>query len=517
MDALVDRLVSARDANAAPIESREDLVELIEDMDLLYWNEVELALAESARRGAQRLQFGKNERLLLDAGLVDPRLLLGGQTARVALLRELYAAPERGCAYFTEWLDGRYRTFVETGGLDEEHPNAPIADLRRTAYEQLRPTLNGLPGFPPQAVEMLASGKLDTAIDELSQSLAEHIDEAVAERRQRLRDIKDGILAAARAEGAAAEALDSLARLDLAAARGDATALKDAPRVTSADRVRFVMGELRMVRSVVKLGIAGSGLARTHSVLVSGEDRMTRADLAAVLATVWQCDSYFPALQFMIAPYVGTGFYSFDRDVLFVPLISTRSKEDSAVNAVAQYRILLDGLNENGALKRAYEQRFGKRDFRAEFSRDYKAWVLGVGHGFRGALDPDHYEFFKTLVGPQPRELFGTGDIVRLSPEGYAAALRAARDRVSRGAGSAEDHFRAAVGLHREGRAPEALEQLETAARLNPLDGRLLYAQGYLLAQAGLRDRARPLLEECAVLAQGTVWYVYATDELQKL
>ncbi|MBI2933902.1 MAG: hypothetical protein HYY16_19835 [Planctomycetes bacterium] len=517
MDALVERLVSARAANPAPIESREDLVELIEDMDLLYWNEVELVLAEAARRGPHRLQFGRNDRLLLDAGVVDARLLEGGPTARIALLRELYSPPDPRTAYFTEWIEARYRHFLATGGMEDEAGDREmsISAARRAAYESLAATANTLAAFPPQAIEMLLSGKLDAGIEEL----AERTEEPLAEKRRRLTDIRSSILGAIRARAVPGEqaALDTLARLDEAASRGAKTIPQEAPRLTSADRVRFVMGELRMVRSVVKLGIAGSGLVRTHSVLVAGEERMTRPDLASVAATVRQCDSYFRRLHFMIAPYVGTGFYSFDRDVLFVPLISTRSKEDSAVNAVAQYRILLDGLNENGTLKRAYEQRFGKRDFRGEFTRDYKAWVLGVGRGFRGALDSEHYDFFKALVGPQPRELFATAELARLSPEEHSAALRAARERMARDEAATDDHYRLAVAFHRDGRAPEALEQLEQASRLSPLDGRLLYAQGYVLAQAGLRDRARPILEECAVLAQGTIWYVYATDELQKL
>ncbi len=522
MDALVERLVTARAANPAPIESREDLVELIEDMDLLYWNEVELVLAEAARKGARRLQFGKNERLILDAGVVDARLLEGGPAARGMLLRELYSPAEARRAYFTEWLDARYQAYLEAGDIDPESstPDVPVAEGRRAAYAQIAPLIESAPGFPPQAAVMLLSGKLDAAIDELRLSLRDRIDEAVAAQAQKLQDIRSALLNAARAHAGPAEqaALESLFHIDQAISRGAGSVpTAETPRLTSADRVRFVMGELRMVRSVVKLGIAGSGLARTHSVLVGSEERMTRADLSGADATLRQCDSYLHNIQFMIAPYLGTGFYSFDRDVLFVPLVSTRSKEDSAVNAVAQYRILLDGLNENGSLKRAYEQRFGKRDFRGEFTRDYKAWVLGVGRGFRGALDPDHYDFFKALVGPQARELFAPSDITRMPHEEWTAALRISRERTARDEGTADDHWRLALAHHRDGRAPEALEQLEVAGRINPLDGRTLYAQGYVLAQAGLRDRARPLLEECAMIAAGTLWYVAATDELQKL
>src|SRR5204862_1418691 len=92
--------------------------------------------------------------------------------------------------------------------------------------------------------------------------------------------------------------------------------------VSTEERERWVQDELKFVKQVLWLGVTGSGLARTSSVLLSAGTRIVQTDLASTLALAEQCDPMLPeAASLLIAPYAGGGFYEWDRDTLFVPLV----------------------------------------------------------------------------------------------------------------------------------------------------------------------------------------------------
>ncbi len=516
----VDRYLRERRGGAVEAQ----LAKITAPLDAVFWEEVELRTAMAARSHSERLVFDKESRLLLDLGLVDWRFFEGGEKNRGELLRELYAPSVPNQFYFSEWLAHRFRSFVLMSRVSR--PEAPpqagsasVREARSRLYASLRALFQSLPGFPPQAVDLFLSGRLDETMDELSR----RGDEARAvEQRRQLSDIRGRLVSRARerARNDVDLALfDALGQLDREAEKAGGTEeapfSADGTSPNEEERIEFVRAEVRLVRSLLRLGATGSGLARTHSVLVALEPRLSRTDLAPLLALVREADAGLPTPPtIVIAPYVGTGFYEWDRDSVFVPIRSTRSPQESVATALASFRIMLDALQQNGALRRAYQERLKAPDFHEAFVRDYHGWVLGVARGYRGALAPEEFAFFQERIGPRPDDLYAPKEWVSLTPEERARTIRECRSRVGRSEAGYQDHYRLAVAYVREGMAEAALNELHEAVRLHPIDGRVLLARAWLLRESGDREGSREQCHEIVDLCPNTIWSVYASDQL---
>ncbi|HXG61982.1 MAG TPA: hypothetical protein VNO22_11435 [Planctomycetota bacterium] len=529
----VQRFLAERGPGEASVTSRPALEPLAEELNALWWREVERLVLRAVRENPDRLVFSPEERLLLDLGLLDARLVPGAERNRTALLREIYAPGRPGCFYLSEWLAQRYRQFLLYGGLSPREGESPletrvIRDRRTWIYMQLALLFKNLPGFTPQAVDLLVSGRIDETLDAMALRLEKEEDARLAEQRRQLQEIRSRMLARARERARAEKELyyfDELRELDrqMAEKRGQrkdaGEAAAAAPRsLPPQERERWALDELRFVRSVLWLGVAGSGLARTYSVLLTSQPRLGKAELDAILSLAKQCDPALPDVAgVVIAPYMGGGFYEWERDALFVPLVATRSAEQAVVSALAAYRILLDKFHDGGRLRREYELAFGEEDSQAGFVRDYKAWVLGVGKGFKGALDPGRFAFFRDFFGPQAADLYAPREWAALTPQEEEETVRQCRARVNRAEAGFEDYYRLAIAAARERQYVQAIQHLQAALTLAPMDGRALLALGTLHAKLGGVASAKAKFNECMALAPGTIWSVYAGDELQKL
>jgi hypothetical protein len=547
-DPLVEAFLAQRGDDPTPPLSRPELAKILTDLDRLYWKEVETQIEANARAHSDRLVFHKYERMLIDLGLVDIRLIPRGEEVRIQLLKDLYHRGPPHIQYFSEWIGARYRTFVLYGRLGaagdgrEASAAAPVGaedpqlrqfrEARTRIYERLRPLFQNLPGFPPQSVDLLFSGRIDASIEQLTVQMTQQEHPRIVEQWRHLNDLRARMIQRARERATTDEELmlfDGLEKIDMVlaervAAQG-ATASVPKPRpegaagpaVAPSERVKFVQGEVRLVRQLIKLGLAGSGLTRTTSVLTGVEGRATKPQVLEVLRGVKECDPGLPGTpSIVIAPYAGSGFYEWDRDTVFIPLSPTRSVEESVVTGLANYRIMLDTLHGGGRLKRAYETRFGKQDFRGQFIRDYKNWVMGIGKGYRGAMPPERYDFFRTYIGPSVDDLFMPVEIARRTPEERTRLIAELRRKINRAEAEFEDYINLAVQYWKESRPQEALDMLAVAVKLYPVDGRALYALGHACISLGIHDKGRAALEECLNVAANTIWHVYAQDALQK-
>jgi len=224
------------------------------------------------------------------------------------------------------------------------------------------------------------------------------------------------------------------------------------------------------------------------------------------------------AASLLIAPFSGAGFYDWGRDTLCVPLIPTREPEQAILQGLANYRILLDKFQEGGKFKKEYEAALGGGDdFGTSFARDYRAWVNGVGRGFKGALDPARFAFFRDRIGPQAGTLYAPRGWVSRTSKEIEETVKACRTKVSTGKATFEDYYRLALAAHHEHQPVLAAQHLQSALRLSPMDGRALLALGLVSTRLGGGETAKQRFSECMSLAPGTIWSVYAGDELQKL
>lgn len=554
LDRAIEALNVARGTDeATPLVSRPELTKLITPLGNAYWERTTRIVTEAAARSGDQLVFTKYERMSIDLGLLDPLLVPDLNDARNDLLRELYTRDELTHFYFTEWLAHRFRTFVLTDRMEmtKAAGAAPVAEaagqdpevqqytLARTRiYAQLRPHFENLPGFAAAVIEMFFSGQMDATISELGNALTRKSDLRAADQRRHLVTMRQRMLDRARERAQKPEDLtffDGLAKIDsileaklAQAIEAGQTAVEAKPAKAAAAaraaekdpsrRIEFLKGEIGLVKSLLKLGVIGSGVTRTTPVMFRAAGRTRRAELRSGLQTVRECDPALPGTpNMLVAPYIGTGFYEWDRDTIFVPLTPTRGVEEAIVTALANYRFMLDNLQGKGGLKRAYEMRFPGEDFRSGFIRDYKNWVLGVGKGFKGKIGDETYDFFKSYIGPRPDDLFAPADLARLSPEQRHEVIKQARGKLNRGEGAHEDHWKLAIMYWKENRLQEALENLAAAVKLYPVDGRLMHSLGHLCTAVGYDAKAREAFNEVLNVAPNTIWHVYASDALRKL
>lgn len=539
LQAAVSRYLEQSRGGSRLVETDAALAKPVADLDRLWWKRVELLLQEQIRRDPEHLQFGLDERLIIDMGLLSDELLRDeAPRLRSDLLKELAIEGEKRFYYLSEWMADRLRNHIALEGLkqpaEKNEEAAPdietpilksLRDARLKLYQAMGPFFENLPGFTPQAVLLLSSGTLDERLSRLRVAAAQD----QMSQRDRLLNLRSSILSRARSRcttPAQLEIFDLLATVDQRVESEQATiaapSLQVDERVPLGDiaeqRSEFLVSELKIVRSNIRLGIAGAGITRTHSVLLSGERRTSKTEIADLMRHIEEVDPRLPGRpNILIAPFTGSGFFEWDRDTVYVPLISTRNTEESVVNGIGNYRIMVDNLHDGGRLKKLYKSRFLVEDFRAQFLRDYRNWVLGIGRGFRGAMSPDAYEFFRQVIGPNVEHLFAPADLIRLTPNEIRELRKSLRAKMNRGDAVYEDHLKLAYVYHRECIPTEALDQLGQAVRMNPTDGRTMFAYGWMCRRVGKLDKAKQALKECLNVAPNTIWHIYASDELGKI
>ncbi len=537
LDNCVEKYLAERGTGAVPAVPPPKLSRTLSSLDAIWWKKAEEVLLRAAGQNTDRMLFSPKERLFLDLGLLDYRLIPGGESCRPELLREIFTPGPAGSYYFSEWLAQRFRQRLLYGRMStvaEEPRKAPppFREVRLRLYARLAPLFANLPGINRDTVRLFINGSVDETLDAMSVQLERSPDERTVAQRTHLQEMRNQILARARDRARGEEDLtifDAIKKLDqqVEAERffggtvgGEAEPEWGRPE----EREEYVRSELRLARSLLNLGVAskmsisGSTMGKAMAVLVHTAPRLTKTDLAPVFDLIRDCDPMLPRERsVLIAPYQGDGFYEWDRDTIFVPLHATCPPDEAAVTAFAIFRIMLDTLQQGGRLRREYTQAFGKEDFHACFLRDYKAWVLGIGKGQREALDPKRFDFFCDTLGPRPGQLFAPREWITLTPDEWKQKTQECIERVSRGEAGFEDRFYLAVVHSREHRPKEAVEELKEALRLSPLDGRALVAAGHLAGQTGDSHLARGMFEECRTLAPGTIWAVYAEQEMAKL
>jgi hypothetical protein len=523
IDRSVEAFLAERGPGEVNVASRPELGRVAGDLNALWWREAEKALLHVTRDAKDGAVLSPEERLLVDHGLLDWRLVPGGDKLRPALLKEIYAPGRPSQYYFSEWILQRFRQFLLYGGMSTAEGEGIsttrlIRDLRGRLYMRLSLLFKNLPGFNQQSIDLFLNGRIDETLDSITYRLKQAPDERLAEQRRQIVEIKSRMISRARERARTPDELalfDALRQIDRESLekRVSQRLANDAATsrtVTAQERERWVQDEIKFIKQVLWLGVTGSGLARTYSVLTTAQPRIVKAD---------QCDPNLPeAASLLIAPYTGGGFYEWDRDTLFVPLVATREIDQAVLQGLANYRILLDKFQDGGKFKKDYETALGGGDdFGATFARDYRAWVNGVGKGFKGALDPQRFAFFRDRLGPQPATLYAPRGWVGRTPQEQDEIVKACRAKVAGPDPKFEDFYRLAIHAFREHQPMQAIQHLQGALRLSPVDGRALLSLGLLSARMGGGETAKQRFTECMSLAPGTIWSVYAGDELQKL
>ncbi len=534
--ALVELYLAARAAASADPKGRRELSRLERKLDEFYWRRVEELVSDRVDPNHERLEFSREERLLIDFGLLDLSLVEGaGADLPQRLAAELDLPGGTNHYYLSEWLEDRYHRHQLTREVTRQESDRSADDqfsqARLKVLERLRPCFQGLPGVPAEVASQLVSGAFDDKLLALSVSLLAQSTPKAYRHRRRLWLLRAQVFEKARARATDQTALklfdvvDELYQRDW---RERVKVFKEAkqaaraggpvrPAMTAADRetreklVGHLLTELRVIRNQLPVGALAGGVTRTCAALLKDEPRVTKADTNFGLNLAQCCDRGFTVNPVvLIAPFTGRGIFEWDHDSLVVSLQPVANALDSVANAAGNYRMLIDSFQSDGALRTAYEAEFSGANFQQTFQADYRAWVCGVGQGKREALDPKHLEFFRREVGPDCSAPLAPANLRKVGPATRQSLIKRLQKEIDGGTADANLHQRLSVLLWQEERPAEALAAMAQAARLAPQAGDILLNLGLILRAQGQAEKAAGIFRACAARVPGTIYAVYA-------
>lgn len=540
---LVAEFLALRKESTEDPKQARKLSRLEGKLDALYWRRVEAILAARVDPEKEMLDFSDEDRLLMDMGLLDPALVEGASPdLSERLLAELHLSGLPNHFYLSEWLEERYRRYVltldvsrGTEGEAEESARGAM-EARKKLLSRIAPLFQGLPGVPQEIANAMVQGQLDEQILRLNITLLRQPLRRLFLHRRRLLDLRTQVLSKARARAAGQETwLKMMDAVDVIYGRdwreryaayekeektptswGKGEKRQTAHEARREAILNYLLGELRFVKTLLPLGALAGGVARSCTVLLQDGPRVTKRDTAACFALAQACDrgvGESPLL--LIAPFRGRGIFEWDRDSLVVSLVPVAGAEDSVANAIGNFRMLVDSLQRDGELRKAYEARFPGTNFQQSFQADYRAWITQVGHGDDSKIDPERFAFFREKIGPDPNEPPLPPNLRHLGPQAQKAIRRRLEKQVATDPGDANLHRRLAVLCWGEKDVDAAIRHMAIALRLAPNEGEILWSLGLLLRAQGKTEQAQALFRSCAERAPGTIWGVYARHAMQ--
>ncbi|MBI4577065.1 MAG: hypothetical protein HY722_12455 [Planctomycetes bacterium] len=541
LDSLVRSYLAARGPDAAP---------LLRQLDEVYWDRTRVRLLRRLAAPDADPTFAPEERLLVDAGLLDPRLVARGTSLlRARLLAEIYSEPSGDALYPTEWftarlaehglareLAGRREHIALTEGAagEAERGHERLGRLRRRILAALEPAIRRLPGLREEVAASVVAGRLDERLDAMAAELSSS-DRRAVETFRKLEAFRDRILASLQARSedertrSLAGGLERLApRVRSAAlsrvladrryrrAREDLEITHQVRTRTVQERREALEADLDEMRRLLALGVVEVASTPCAALLDDGP-RTERAHVGEARSLAEDHDRRPPRLgRVLIAPYRGEGFYDWERDTLVLPRTPVRPPEEGVLRSLARARLLVDLMQDHGILRDALRGLVPEGDLATPFADLYHGWLARVARGEREALSREAYDVFRRHVGPDPAEVPVPSGLEALGSleRGRAAEQARAAARTGRGTVAAEALRRLAYLSWIEGDPAAASGALERALALQPVDGRALYAWAVMRRAAGEGEAARHAFGECATLAGGTLWQLYAEDAL---
>lgn len=536
--------------NATPNVERERQ-RLAISLDNLYWRYVEQILQHGLDLNAATLNLSPTDKLLLNFGLLDSRLVKNAPADLAQKLlaeNELVGTPNH--FYLADWLIDRLKRYKldseVTGDATATKKTNPTSTVWHSGvYAEVKKFLEGnaeknsgakLSGVSATALSAFLEGRLDQQIALMSAKTLQQRQKNAFVNRHRLAKLRREIITRARvlvSDNTQLKLFDTLDETyikEWRAANSNtaevAPTLPTAPTeladVQAERAFHWLLSELRFVRTLLPLGALAGGIFRPCAVMLEYRERVTRAHTAQMLARVQWCDrSYQVAPVVLIAPFTGRGIYEWDRDSLVISLFPVASPEGATANAMANYTMMIDSFQNKAHLKNTYCAMFPQTNFQKDFQADYRLWLSRVGAGDIAALPADKLTFFLSLVAPD----FITAPALALAPAELRTLSQGARGlirkQIQKQVAQAKDswmaRWRLGILFWLDNYVDEALRELTNAAKLAPQELQTYFAVALLLHSSGKSERAQQLLTICQQRGAKTIWKLYAEKTLARI
>lgn len=531
-------------------DARKEMTKVMNELGALFWQKMENIIINALDPTTGELNFKRSDLFVIDAGLLSEKLIEGNcQALQDSLFREFTEQGEANHYYLSELIKQRHHQFMVYEQMSESQEDVILAEdqksnyrgmtvVRDKIYEKIKPWFMGLPGVSSEAATFITSGKLDNQIETLSGQYIETRSDDLLKKRNQLIQIRDKVLTQVKSRCKSPkelELIDGLTNLNndiiKELIKAKTKEIKDKANVSekknaqmSIDKqlieksVSFLTKEVRLMKSLMSIGIISGGMIHAQYVLLADQQRTDKLRTAKIMNIVKEVDPRMPGNpDLVIAPYVGNGFFEWDHNSLIVSLTPVRAVEESVVSAVANYRILIDSLHNNNTLKKEYEAIFGEGTFRTNFPKDYQNWVLGIGSGKRSAMKPNALEFFKRHIGPSTDSIITPKELNSVSSTERQKLLSHLNSKILQGQKTFSNYYTLAVLNWQEADVRKAAELMEEAWKLNPKDGRTSFSAGALQKKIGRVQKAEGRFEACITDAPNTIWRLFAEEELSKI
>ncbi|MCD7895071.1 MAG: hypothetical protein LUG50_00170 [Planctomycetaceae bacterium] len=537
-------------ANRALAGGREtaakEKVQHLRTIQSRFWRLFFSVLSDQMTRRRGNLVFGDDERLCIDLGLVDQRMLAVDDEEHIRirkkLLEEVNSKGLSGCYYLTEWfVHCQQQVQIENHISDMEENEddsyaSQLREARRRVLSRLGDLFTGLPGIPLEVSESMRTGDLDRAL------IASGIN-AIREprrrnflRRHNLWLLREQVLAKARARAGHKGALrlfellnevygrEWRARYDLFLS-GEEEEVKPIPKAPEAvtesvqdPAIDSVMLEARMMRMRLVLMAAVEGQAEQNIVLQGEMPRLTKDGLAEFFPLVQSFDRGMTELPpVIIVPGTGRGFFAWETDCILLALRPLVGLDDSMATALAWYRIIDDRMNRGGELRKAYMARFPGAVFETDFAADYRAWLCRLTCGEVEAMSPERRAFFRDVIGPPLSGPLLPPNLRNVGPQTMMAICRRLEKQVAQDESDVKLHRRLAAVYWQQGQFESANLQFTAAMQLDPQDGETLFAAGMFMRGQGEVEAANECFRFGAERDTSSLWGIYCKDALQGL
>ncbi len=529
-DVLHDKIRGFLETRGKPTTDK-DIRNTLRTLNDLWWRRAgELIEAQAPEVGGS-LQLDAAGRQLLDHGVIDPRLLGQSDSFFATLSTELEIEVTGNIFYLSEWLQVRWE--LDTALADVEAADDKEATFRdNSAYQnahnsrmealkKLQHLVRGLPGTNPTIIDMLLSGRLMTHLEDLlydeltGQGSPSEADKKLVQFfRSLLLRIKERCLTKPHQESfnMLTSRQERILKLVQESAKDHSvtTTMKRRQLEESSTARVNMAGNLRLLKSLIPLGVAPSELDTPFSPLFDDINRTTKEDVHKHWEHLKIVDPLLPgAPDILIAPFAGDGFFEWDHNTLVMPLTTDHSRGVAMVHAVANYRIMTDMLNFEGRLRQAWAEAFGHTDYKKRFVEAYHNWVLGVGLGRTHAMGSEMFHFFIDHIGPDPKKAIGPSELLKLDNDAQLTRLKECRARINAGSESFVDWRDLGVIHWRRRNLREAHDAMENAHAARVSDPTVFFSLAYLRLQQG-REEGRKDLQKLVKLHPKTLWRSYA-------
>lgn len=536
---LIEEYFKLKNSSDDDKKAKRQLKKVIGKLDGFYWKSVQILVEDALRQGSESLSFSDESKLLIDMGLLDLSLVEGAdESLPEKLLEERNTGGAVNHYYFTEWLEDRYKRFILTEQMEkqaavaEEEQNSELAklrDARAKIYTKIKPFFKGLPGVNEQISSHFLKGELDDQITNLSIALLDLEERPLFMKRHSLKNLRQQIIYKLRGRLGNETDFKLVDMLDViygkmwheqykdykegALKNGDSGIHQAVQSQNFEKACEFLDGEIKFAKSLLPLGALAGGITRCCSVLLEDKPRINKEITGAELQRCRESDRDFTVSPVvLIAPFQGRGFFEWDRDSLFIPLVPVDSSRSSIANASANYRMLIDSFQQEGALKTSYEKSFQGSNFQESFQKDYRDWVCTAGSGKPEGMEADRMDFFMKNVGPDYCGILAPPNLQSLGETARKSLRERLEKQISAMKGDDPNFFyRLGVLYWQDKLYEKAIANIAKSLSLEGKNGIALFSLGLLLKQSNNEPKSRQAFEVCKKRVPDTIWAFYSS------